>query len=336
MIQSQFFEDFMLGSTRETLGRTITEADIVLHAGQTGDFYPHHMDAEWCKTQDFKQRIAHGTLIFSVAVGMTAGKINPEAFSYGYDRLRFIKPVFIGDTIHVRVSVKEKREHKKPSQGIVSELVEVFNQRNEIVLACEHLLLVQEKIMKPLEGLLVLDFSQFLAGPSAAMRLADLGARVIKIERPGTGDICRQLYITNLKLDGDSTLFHSINRNKQSYAADLKNPTHLAQVKKLVSHADVLIQNFRPGVMERLGLGYDDVAKAQPQNCLRHRYRLRSHRPVGRFAGTGFACPKPKRPRLVERRRGSSAHADGTFRVRPGRERASGSGDSRVSRSSRL
>jgi acyl dehydratase len=145
MIQSQFFEDYEIGSSRETLGRTITETDIVLHAGQTGDFYPHHMDAEWCKTQDFKQRIAHGTLIFSVAVGMTAGVINPEAFSYGYDRLRFIKPVFIGDTIHVRVSIKEKREHKKPGQGIVSELVEVLNQRHETVLACEHLLLVRKK-----------------------------------------------------------------------------------------------------------------------------------------------------------------------------------------------
>jgi len=145
MILSQFFEDYEVGATRETTGRTITEADIVLHAGQTGDFYPHHMDAEWCKTQEFKQRMAHGTLIFSVAVGMTAGAINPEAFSYGYDRLRFIKPVFIGDTIHVRLSIKEKREHKKPGHGIVCELVEVLNQRNETVLACEHLLLVRKK-----------------------------------------------------------------------------------------------------------------------------------------------------------------------------------------------
>ena len=145
MIQSQFLEDYVTGATRETMGRTITETDIVLHAGQTGDFYPHHMDAEWCKTQDFKQRIAHGTLIFSVAVGMTAGVINPEAFSYGYDRLRFIKPVFIGDTIRVRVTIKEKREHKKPGFGVVSELVEVFNQHQETVLACEHLLLVRKK-----------------------------------------------------------------------------------------------------------------------------------------------------------------------------------------------
>jgi len=75
MIESLFFEDYVTGSSRTTLGRTITESDIVIHAGQTGDFYPHHMDAEWCRTQPFGQRVAHGTLIFSVAVGMTAGKI---------------------------------------------------------------------------------------------------------------------------------------------------------------------------------------------------------------------------------------------------------------------
>ena len=139
------FEDYELNTARETTGRTVTEADIVLHAGQTGDFYPHHMDAEWCKTQPFAQRIAHGTLIFSVAVGMTAGEINPLAFSYGYDRLRFIKPVFIGDTIRSRVTIREKREHKKPEYGVVVEALEVFNQRGETVLACEHLLLVEKR-----------------------------------------------------------------------------------------------------------------------------------------------------------------------------------------------
>src|SRR5579862_9499211 len=98
--------------------------------------------------------------------------------------------------------------------------------------------------MKPLEGLLVLDFAQFLAGPFAATRLGDLGARVIKVERPVTGDIGRQLYISNLALDGDSTLFHSINRNKESFAADLKNPADLAAIRSLIARADVLIQNF--------------------------------------------------------------------------------------------
>ena len=119
--------------------------------------------------------------------------------------------------------------------------------------------------MKPLSGLLVVDFSQFLAGPSASLRMADLGARVIKIERPGTGDLCRHLYISNLSLDGDSTLFHSINRNKQSYAADLKNPADLVRVRKLLMHADVMIQNFRPGVIDKIGLGYDAVRALNPR-----------------------------------------------------------------------
>ena len=114
------------------LGRTITEADIVVHAGQTGDFFPHHMDAEWCATQDFGQRMAHGTLVFSVGVGMTAGAINPRAMSYGYDRLRFIKPVFIGDTIRVAATIKEKRDHpRRATHGFVAELVEVTNQAGE-------------------------------------------------------------------------------------------------------------------------------------------------------------------------------------------------------------
>ena len=119
-MKSLYFEDYQIGSTRDTPGRTITETDIVLHAGQTGDFYPHHMDAEWCKQQPFQQRMAHGTLVFSIAIGLTAGEINPEAFSYGYDRLRFIKPVFIGDTLRVRVTIKEKRDTSKlPNHGIV-------------------------------------------------------------------------------------------------------------------------------------------------------------------------------------------------------------------------
>ncbi len=118
---------------------------------------------------------------------------------------------------------------------------------------------------RPLAGILVLDFSQFLAGPACALRLADLGARVIKVERPDTGDLCRRLYISNLELDGDSTLFHSINRNKESFAADLKNPDDLARVKRLIARADVLIQNFRPGVIERLGLDYDTVRQINPR-----------------------------------------------------------------------
>jgi len=113
--------------------------------------------------------------------------------------------------------------------------------------------------MKLLEDILVIDFSQFLSGPSAGLRLADMGARVIKIEKPGTGDICRELYVSDVKLEGESTIFHAINRNKESYAADLKNPDDLEKIKILISEADILIHNFRPGVMERLGLDYETV-----------------------------------------------------------------------------
>lgn len=118
--------------------------------------------------------------------------------------------------------------------------------------------------MKLLDDILVLDFSQFLSGPSAGLRLADFGAEVIKIERPGIGDICRQLYVSDVMIEGESTIFHAINRNKKSYAADLKNPVDLEKVKQLIKKADVMMHNFRPGVMERIGIDYETVKALNP------------------------------------------------------------------------
>ena len=118
--------------------------------------------------------------------------------------------------------------------------------------------------MKLLEDILVIDFSQFLSGPSAGLRLADMGARVIKIERSGTGDICRELYVSDVRLEGESTIFHAINRNKESYALNLKDSHDVEKVKNLLKEADVLIHNFRPGVMERLGLDYETVKQFAP------------------------------------------------------------------------
>jgi acyl dehydratase len=145
MFIKKYFEEFTLDDVRCTKGRTITETDIVIHAGQSGDFFPHHMDEEWCKTQPFKKRIAHGTLIFTIAIGLTADMVNEVAMTYGYERVRFVKPVFIGDTIKVSVTIKQKAEYKKPGYGIVTELVETVNQNNETVMVCEHLLLVHKK-----------------------------------------------------------------------------------------------------------------------------------------------------------------------------------------------
>jgi CoA:oxalate CoA-transferase len=121
------------------------------------------------------------------------------------------------------------------------------------------------EVQKPLQGILVVDFSQFLSGPLATLRLADLGARVIKIERPGAGDLCRSLYLSDTDVRGENTLFHAINRNKESYAADLKDPDDLRRLQRLMDRADVVVQNFRPGVMERLELDYEHVSKANPR-----------------------------------------------------------------------
>ena len=145
MFAKIYFEDYQIGEIRNTHGRTVTETDLVIHAGQTGDFFPHHMDAEWCKTQSFRQRMAHGTLVFSIAIGLTAAVINEAAMTYGYDGLRFIKPVFINDTINVRITVVNKKEHKKPGYGLITEKVETFNQREDLVMICEHILLAQKK-----------------------------------------------------------------------------------------------------------------------------------------------------------------------------------------------
>ena len=143
---NQYFEDYTLGDTRDTFGRTISEADIVLHAGHTGDFFPHHLDKEFCKTQPFKQRIAHGTMTFSIGIGLSANSINEYAMTYGYDKLRFPKPVFIGDTIKTQIEITQKRDYiKNPDFGQVIETCRVLNQHNEVVLYCEHILLVKKE-----------------------------------------------------------------------------------------------------------------------------------------------------------------------------------------------
>jgi len=119
--------------------------------------------------------------------------------------------------------------------------------------------------MRPLEGLIVLEFCQFLAGPSAGLKLADLGARVIKIERPIKGEACRQLSIKDLFVDESSLLFHTINRNKESFAADLKNPEDLILIKKLIAKADIMTHNFRLGVMEKIGLDFTETLSINPK-----------------------------------------------------------------------
>ncbi|HET8969530.1 MAG TPA: CoA transferase, partial [Candidatus Nanopelagicales bacterium] len=115
-----------------------------------------------------------------------------------------------------------------------------------------------------LAGLVIADFSRVLAGPYATMLLADLGAEVVKVERPGPGDDTRS-WGPPYAADGVSTYFHSVNRGKTSVRWDLKDPGDLAAARALALRADVLVENFKPGTMDRLGLGYAALAAENPE-----------------------------------------------------------------------
>ena len=146
MEQEQFFEDYQVGDKRTSLGRTITETDIIIHAGHAGDYYPHHVDVEFCKTQPFKRPIAHGTMTFAIGIGLSSSLINPRAMTYGYERLRFPRPVYPGDTLRTTVTVKSKEDDpKRENFGRVVEETEVNNQDGATVLHTEHILLVEKR-----------------------------------------------------------------------------------------------------------------------------------------------------------------------------------------------
>jgi len=146
MTKPIYFEDFADVPARRTSGRTITETDIVVHAGHTGDFYPHHVDAHWAANSEFGERIAHGTLVLSVGAGLAAGEINPVSFSYGYDRVRFVAPVHIGDTIYVGVEIADRRDDpKRPERGFVDERCRVVTHDGRVVLVFTHVHSVERR-----------------------------------------------------------------------------------------------------------------------------------------------------------------------------------------------
>lgn len=116
--------------------------------------------------------------------------------------------------------------------------------------------------MTSLEGVRVLDLSRFIAGPYCAMMLGDMGAEVVKIEPPGDGEYARRALPA---VDGQSLYTFIVNRNKKSLAIDLRNPEGLATLKELIAHADVLVENFRPGTMEQMGLGWEAVHALNPR-----------------------------------------------------------------------
>lgn len=117
----------------------------------------------------------------------------------------------------------------------------------------------------PLEGLRVLDLTQMLAGPLAGTRLGDLGADVIKVENPDGGEFNRTHGFQDVTFQGEMTTFLAVNRNKKSLPINLKLPQGVELLKKLAKSSDILVHNFRPGVLERLGLSYEDLRVVNPQ-----------------------------------------------------------------------
>lgn len=116
--------------------------------------------------------------------------------------------------------------------------------------------------MTSLEGLRVLDLSRFIAGPYCAMMLGDMGAEVVKIEPPGEGEYARRAMPA---VEGQSLYTFIVNRNKKSLAIDLRNESGLAVLRELIAEADVLVENFRPGTMEKMGLGWDAIHALNPR-----------------------------------------------------------------------
>jgi 3-hydroxybutyryl-CoA dehydratase len=144
---SFYFEDFALETATRSRTRTVTEADIVNFAGLSGDFVELHMSETYAAQGPFGRRIAHGTLVFAMAVGLGVqmNQVQDTVIAfYGVDRLRFTSPVFIGDTIHV-VKKVTALQLKEPGRGLVTFETQVFNQNDELVLIYSDKLLLKTR-----------------------------------------------------------------------------------------------------------------------------------------------------------------------------------------------
>ncbi|MBN6188293.1 dehydratase [Aneurinibacillus sp. BA2021] len=141
----KYFEDYRVGDTWQSKGRTITESDLVMFSAFSGDWFPLHSDVEYAKGTQFEQRIAHGMLILSVITGLLKFEPGIVVAFYGMDKVRFTNPTFIGDTIQLHAKVIDLRD-KGQSQGIVTVLQEVKKQTDETVAVFEMKILVNKKV----------------------------------------------------------------------------------------------------------------------------------------------------------------------------------------------
>jgi len=143
----KYFEEFEVGEQIISPGRTVTEADVVNFAGLSGDYNPLHTDEEYAKGTMFGKRIGHGLLGLAITSGLRArtGVLDGTGIAFLELRLSFTGPIFIGDTVTVRMTVKEKRETKKPDRGIIKMDVDLVNQKGDVIQKGEHTLMVARK-----------------------------------------------------------------------------------------------------------------------------------------------------------------------------------------------
>jgi acyl dehydratase len=130
-----YFEEFTVGDVTESVGRTVTEADVVNFAALSGDWNLIHTDAEYSRAQMFGQRVAHGLLVLSIASGLAVrlGFMEDTVIAFRGLEWKFARPVFIGDTVRLRVTVDEKKEMARLGGGLVNFRLEVLNQKDEVV-----------------------------------------------------------------------------------------------------------------------------------------------------------------------------------------------------------
>ena len=143
-----YWEDWEVGRTWETGGRTMTEAAIEQCAGLSGDYNPLHIDEEFAKAGPFGSRVAHGPLVYLFAAGLLfqLHLYDDTLIAFvGFDKLYFTAPVRIGDTLRARIQVTERRETSRPDRGIVQRLLEVRNQRGEVVLEAIQAFLIRRR-----------------------------------------------------------------------------------------------------------------------------------------------------------------------------------------------
>lgn len=148
MQRGKYYEEFEIGEEHESPGRTVTEADLVLYAGLSGDYNQLHTDEEYCKSIGvFGKRIVHGLFALTLVEGLKSrlGHFESTSLASMEWKWRFLKPLFVDDTVRVKWKIVAKRETRKPDRGIITEFVQLVNQHDEVIGEGDHLVMMQKR-----------------------------------------------------------------------------------------------------------------------------------------------------------------------------------------------